>query len=103
MCENALLRAELAEARTIIMEIMEGKPDDVRLLRESLSAVDHGDVNGSLVEWLRLAGHPVSQRRYSEAMYEFAFILRRTSSPDMKYCIRSSRFLLGRTCRHTSA
>jgi hypothetical protein len=77
--ENTLLKAELAETRTIIIDILEGKPDDARPLRGSLPAVDNQHVTRFLEEWLRLAGQSGSQRRYSEAMYELAFILHRTS------------------------
>jgi hypothetical protein len=103
MCENALLKAERAEARTMIIEILEGMQDDVRLLTESLPAVNNEHATRFLEERLRRARRPGSQRRYSEAMYELAFILHRTSSAGRKSYVRSSRSQLGRTCRHTSA
>jgi regulator of replication initiation timing len=97
MQENTKLRAELSQARAMIVEILEQTPPDVRPLAEALPGEDNKHLRRFLAEWLRLADVPVCQRRYSEAMYELAFILHRTS-PAGYEVLREILALPARSC-----
>jgi hypothetical protein len=79
LAENEELRSELEESRVTIEEIIAGVLPDVAVAQEECPEGEWQHLKMFLDEWLKLAAVPLNRRRYSERMYELAFILHRDS------------------------